>query len=273
MGKFYREFFYVPKYGKIRDKVVIARVALSVAVIVGCLAALSLSAYAWFACDVTSGANVIQTANFDVTVSVKQDDVPVDPAADGTYSLVAGTYSVSLTKTGTANTGFCVVQTAVGDEKTTFHTQQLGVDGETERPTLTFTLEALHSASVSFAPSWGTSLYYTDKGPLYIEDTSTVTVTTDAQGIVSGTTDQDAQEKPDEDPPVTPETDTPDTDTPDTPEQTENVHIVAEGEWLYMIAEKYNTTPDAIAQYNNLENKSVLQIGQGLKIPPVNDKN
>ena len=42
--KLYKDFFYVPKYGKVREKVMIVQVAMSVSIIVMCLAAMSLSA-------------------------------------------------------------------------------------------------------------------------------------------------------------------------------------------------------------------------------------
>lgn len=261
MGKLYREFFYVPKYGKINDKVMAAHVALCVIVIIACLTALSLSAYAWFSCNITSNTNMIKAADFDITVSVAQDNTSVEPNVDGTYRLETGTYLVGLTKAGNAQTGFCILETAVGETKTTFHTQQLGIDGETERNTLTFTLEVSelsNAAVVTFAPHWGTSLYYSDSNnALYIKDGSVVTVTADSASS--------SAEKPEEKEPAIPATEP---ETPSSSEQTQQIHTVLEGENLTWIANQYNTTVEAIAAYNDLEDISTIQIGQQLKIPP-----
>lgn len=241
MGKIYKEFFYVPRYGKIHDKVMMAQVALSALVILACLTAMSLSAYAWFSCNITAGTNTIQAADFDIVASVVQNDTPVH-AVDGVYDLSDGAYTVSLTKTGNAQTGFCIVETVVNGIKTTFHTQQLQTD-----ETMTFTLQVIsESASVQFVPHWGTSVYYRDnENPLYISHGARVEVT--VQGATSSTV-------------LPPETG-------ETPEQMVLVHTVVEGENLSWIADAYNTTPQAIADYNDLEDVRIIQIGQQLKIP------
>ena len=44
-------------------------------------------------------------------------------------------------------------------------------------------------------------------------------------------------------------------------------HVVAPGETLSQIASTYNTTPDAIARANDLQNPDVLHAGQKLVIP------
>ena len=48
MKKLYNEFFYVPKYGKVKEKVMLMRTALTVVIMVVCLFAMSLTAYAYF---------------------------------------------------------------------------------------------------------------------------------------------------------------------------------------------------------------------------------
>ena len=44
-------------------------------------------------------------------------------------------------------------------------------------------------------------------------------------------------------------------------------YTIRQGDTLYSIARRYNTTPSDIAEYNNLANKDALKIGQKLKIP------
>lgn len=70
MIKFHNELFYIPKHAKISDKAMLIRAAVTVVIMVVCLAAMSITAYAYFSCSVTSGSNIIKSANFDATISV-----------------------------------------------------------------------------------------------------------------------------------------------------------------------------------------------------------
>jgi len=51
------------------------------------------------------------------------------------------------------------------------------------------------------------------------------------------------------------------------PEQQGTIHVVQAGEHLTMIANRYATTPQAIASANNLVNMNLLYVGQRLTIP------
>jgi len=51
------------------------------------------------------------------------------------------------------------------------------------------------------------------------------------------------------------------------PEQQGTIHVVQAGEHLTMIANRYGTTPQAIASVNNLVNMNLLYVGQRLTIP------
>ncbi len=46
MNRLYRDFLYVPKHGRIREKVMLTRTVLTVVFMIVCLASLSLTAYA-----------------------------------------------------------------------------------------------------------------------------------------------------------------------------------------------------------------------------------
>ena len=76
MRKLYNEFFYIPKYGKIREKVMLARVSMTAVIMAVCLVAMSITAYAYFSYNVTSGSNAIKAASFytDVTVQITDED-------------------------------------------------------------------------------------------------------------------------------------------------------------------------------------------------------
>lgn len=181
MRKIYNEFFYISKHGKIREKVMLARVVTTAIIMIACLAAMSFTAYAYFSYNVTSGSNIIQAANFEADVSIKITDangeaVTVNKVDSKTHAAVleAGkTYYVTLVenKNSTATTGFCII-TAEGCADI-YHTQQLGTDaaaegGKTE--TITFNIKASAKTTVTFLSHWGTSSSYVkdEENRLYI---------------------------------------------------------------------------------------------------------
>jgi len=68
--KLYNEFFHVPKHGRIREKVMLVRAIVTAVIILACSAAMSLTVYAYFSYNVTSGSNMIKTASFDADITV-----------------------------------------------------------------------------------------------------------------------------------------------------------------------------------------------------------
>lgn len=173
MRKLYNEFFYIPKHGKVREKVMLTRIAMTVTIVIMCLAAMSFTAYAYFSYNISSGFNIIKAAHFETKVSIQITDeneevVDINPITSNyqTYKvgLDAGKiYTVTITPTenSTAKTGFVVI-TANGCEKT-YHTQQLGIDtniGEGETKTISFKLIVTDKTDVHFLAHWGTSSYY-----------------------------------------------------------------------------------------------------------------
>ena len=173
MRKLYNEFFYIPKHGKVLEKVMLTRIAMTVTIVIMCLAAMSITAYAYFSYNITSGSNIIKAAHFETKVSIQITDeneeaVDINPITSNyqTYKvgLDAGKiYTVTITPTenSTAKTGFVVI-TANGCEKT-YHTQQLGIDtniGEGETKTISFKLIVTDKTDVHFLAHWGTSSYY-----------------------------------------------------------------------------------------------------------------
>ena len=271
MRKLYNEFFYVPKYGKgkVREKVMLARTALTVVIMVVCLAAMGITAYAYFAYNVTSASNIIKAANFETKVSIQISDsnnepVPVEQLNSKTQvaTLSAGKeYSVTIEKAGTAQTGFCVIS-AEGCDVEKYHTQQIGKDVKSNTEgtnSITFTLTVTDTTDVTFYSHWGTSTYYADyedKGDndvLYIIDGETVNLI--INGVTNPVGNEDDDKKDEE---TTPPTTTP----------TEVVHTVASGESLSKIAGMYNTTVDRITAYNKITDPDSIQAGQQIKIPP-----
>lgn len=168
MGKLFHEYFHIPKNGKIRDKVIIGRLVVTVVATLVCLIVMGLSAYAYFTHDVISANNVIKAANFETNVKIQITDengeaiqVITSNYKSHLAELKANTkYFITLnpTERSTAQTGFVVVS-AEGCDKT-YHTQQLGVDGDITRDQITFCLVLGEDTKVTLRSHWGTSSYY-----------------------------------------------------------------------------------------------------------------
>lgn len=191
MKKLYNEFFYVSKHGKVRENVMMARVAVTVVTMLLCLIAMTLTAYAYFSHNVSSGFNVIKSSNFDVSIQITDNDAEVvtvnkiDNTTHTVYLEADKTYSVTLdeSENSTANTGFCIV-TAQGCPLV-YHTQQLGADESAEggrTDIIKFELKVDVSTVVNFISHWGTSSYYDedkekgDNDSLYITNDEVISM-------------------------------------------------------------------------------------------------
>ena len=173
MRKLYNEFFYIPKHGKVREKVMLTRIAMTVTIVIMCLAAMSITAYAYFSYNITSGSNIIKSASFytDVTVQITAEDgtavdnsqitpITSDHKSHSAELSANKTYTITVKHNdrSTAQTGFVIV-TAEGCE-TRYHTQQLGRNGNGNTYTITFKLTPGANTIVTFRSHWGTSTYY-----------------------------------------------------------------------------------------------------------------
>lgn len=205
MKNLYNEFFHVPKNGKVREKVLFAHITVTVISIIVCLVAMSITAYAYFSSTVASTLNRVKTANYTLAVSaVDGSSQPVTFSVDNNcYSaaLNAGTYSFTLTPTGTAQHGFSVVE--INGE--TYHTVQI------ENP-FTFSITFEKYSVIEFIPHWGTSSHYEayrngQTDAYYIQGNITVTTIADSAPM--------AEPTPTLTPEITPEVTTEPTLTPD----------------------------------------------------------
>ena len=199
MRKLYRKFFYVPKHGKVRENVMLMRSALSIVIMVVCLAAMSITAYAYFFVTITSGSNIIRAANFEAQIEVTDSNgAPVLPAsnegAENVYNFTTpGTYTVKLSKgDSTADTGFCII--TVSNAK--YYTQQIGIDVNApngERECVEFILQVDGPESIIFESHWGTSSTYSYEG----EQLTTVTIGENGAGTEHQTDDSAENTKQD----------------------------------------------------------------------------
>lgn len=170
MRKFFHEFFYVSRHGNVRDKVILTRLATTVTVFILCLSAMSITAYAYFSTNVSSGTNVIRTANFEIAVQISDTDGNVDDSVNVITSdrkiftleglTVGKTYIVNVTTNehSTAKTGFILVTADRCPD--IYHTQQLGKVAGGETTQLSFKLMITDTANVYLKAHWGTSSRY-----------------------------------------------------------------------------------------------------------------
>jgi sporulation protein YlmC with PRC-barrel domain len=174
--KLFNEFFYIPQHGKVREKVMLTRLASLITIVIFCLAAMNITAYAYFSYNVTSGSNIIRSATFKTEVQVQITDSngkavdTVKPITSDYKSFkiegltVGETYTISVAPIKdekAAKTGFVIV--TADNYPDTYYTQQLGKDekvegGETNK--LSFRIMITDSTTVYLSAHWGTSSYY-----------------------------------------------------------------------------------------------------------------
>lgn len=169
MKKFYEEFFYVPKHGKVREKVMLVRIAVSIVLILVCMAAMSISAYAYFSCNIASGISTLTAAHYSLEV----ETVPEGVTQENGYYILDNTsgetqqYTFVVKKSSgdnIAKVGFCEVEILSGmkDEQEnlipqSFYTEPIGTYGETtiEKRTIAISVKNGKSVKVRFIAQWG----------------------------------------------------------------------------------------------------------------------
>ncbi len=210
MKKLYDEFLCVPENGtgKIREKVFVTRMAISVILILACMVSMSLTAYAYFSHSIVASSNIVKAADLKVDVSVKASDgtmLDVPESNDKTLyaALGADEYEVrlSLGAENSAGTGFCMLSFDGGVTK--YHTQQFIAIGDNAVTQVAFKIKTDAATQLSITLCWGTSSYYSDyvtnniKSDLYILDGETVLIAT-ANPINPITDEQEGEQTPEQ---------------------------------------------------------------------------
>lgn len=217
MRKLFNEFFYISKHGKVREKVMLTRLATTITIVIMCLAAMSITAYAYFSYNITSGSNVIKAANFATEVGVKiesssGDNVEVRTSNHISHqaTLTGGTtYFITLQHTpqSTTQTGFMIITAEKCDVK--YHTQQIGRNEDGSSKTVSFEINPTADTVITFYSHWGTSSCYpgfkdiTDNDDRYIQSGETITM------IVNGVTTPPTQNQTENNTPPAESTTTP----------------------------------------------------------------
>lgn len=151
--KIYREFFYVPKYAKMTDKVFKGRISISVLTIIVCCALFCATTFAWFNSLQNTTVSLIVAADYSLSVKINGQTLLTD---EYTCPLTTEDRHVfTITASGTATTGYC----------------QITVDGKTyttvpisKGTSLALTIVAAQGEEISFSAHWGAC---SDEGDRY----------------------------------------------------------------------------------------------------------
>ncbi len=151
-----KSLFYKGRYAKESEKSdgfvsMLVPSMLSICICVICLAG---STFAWFTASQSTSTQTITAANYKVETIVKKvtetEDIETVVAAEdgGAYTLETGTYTVVLTATGDATTGYCIIKLG----ETEIYKQQLKPEN-----TFEFALVVYEDATLEITYQWGTA--------------------------------------------------------------------------------------------------------------------
>ena len=122
-----------------------------------CLIMLCSATWAWFSSTQAGQAAPIKSADYTLTIQVKEGGTAVE-FKDNKFTAEADTeYVVTMTASGSASTGFCTISLPYTGEDGTQKTKVLFTEQIKNEGTLTFKIKLTSTAEVSFGPQWGTS--------------------------------------------------------------------------------------------------------------------
>ncbi len=230
----FRRFFRRRKHSKPKQSDNIFKLLMpSLLGICICAVCLMGGTFAWFTASQSTATQTITAANYTIGVKVFDENSQL-VSENNIISLKKGTYTVKLTATGDATTGYGVLY--FGDDTEPKYTDQIA-----KKENITLTLDVNEAVVLKITSVWGT---YT--GKRIIDGRCTY-------GTVIDT--KDNADKNDEQPSAI-------------AEQTDDgVYTVKSGDTLSGIADKYKTTVEKLKAYNNLTSDTI-QVGQKLNIPP-----
>ena len=170
-----KRFFVAPKGEKVSYKSLIRVTLSSIIGVLLCGFFLAGLSWAWVTDGVTSAKNIIKPVNYDIIVNITDGNGEEVLAESGkSYLLSAGQrYTVVLTATGEASTGYCKV-TLNGD---VYYTTQIIPSASVE-----FTVDCSSvsgDVSISFVPNWMTYSGYSETASDLIGQTVSLLVPKD----------------------------------------------------------------------------------------------
>ena len=165
MKAFYDKFYRIYDDKKISDTVIIFRIIVTVIIILSCLAVMTFAGYAYYEYDLMIKVNTIQSATFEVNVTVADNENnPVEMEKRNGYYIPKSAYltkdkeytvTISRTENSSAETGYCRVRLFKGNNESIFYTIQLDADTPTQE--VTFTVNPSEDFKFQITPNWGTS--------------------------------------------------------------------------------------------------------------------
>ncbi len=152
----FAQLFYSGKYEKEEQSDgLISMLMPSVVGMLMCCVCLVSVTLAWFSADVRSQPVSLTAANFELAYNVTQVGGASVDSGDGTYTLAEGEYTVTLTPSGTASGGYCIV-TVNGEKHYTERIENTTAARAAGSP-FTFTIKVTGgSITCSFEAVWGT---------------------------------------------------------------------------------------------------------------------
>ncbi|MBQ5562796.1 MAG: hypothetical protein IIT39_05370 [Clostridia bacterium] len=172
MKAFYDKVYRIYDDRKISDTVLLFRMTVTVIIILSCLAVMTFVGYAYYEYELIIKINTIQSATFEVNVTVADNENnPVEmEKRDGNYMAKSYltkdtqyTVTISRTENSSAETGFCRVKlfNENNSDGIIYYTIQLNADTQTQNE-VTFTIKPLEDFKLKITPNWGTSSYWAE---------------------------------------------------------------------------------------------------------------
>jgi predicted ribosomally synthesized peptide with SipW-like signal peptide len=124
---------------------------ISIFTILISMAMLISATFAWFTSTVSTNANAVKSATYNITATItKEDSTSINPTIENNVTSITfpstGTYNVTVTPNGNANNGYCIVNF----KNTDYYTENL------TSGSFTFTVNATENEVLTITPSWGT---------------------------------------------------------------------------------------------------------------------
>ena len=158
--------FFDFKDTKITEKAFSQNILISIAGILLSIVMLCSSTYAWFSADISSNTNKLESGHFRinvVSVAPVVDGTPLNENAitanaSGVYTLVEGTYMITVEPTAESNVkGYCLV-TANGEEYRTdviVNDRAVNEQYPTPNTPYVFYIKVSESTKVKIDSRWG----------------------------------------------------------------------------------------------------------------------
>ena len=113
-----------------------------------CISLLCLTTYAWFTSTTSTSISTITSATYNLSYKIGDSDTSTNISNDGTttYQIENNSVEITLTTTGNASNGYCVIKI----NEDIYYTDQITID-----TSYTFTLDGANSYTITFIPYWG----------------------------------------------------------------------------------------------------------------------